>query len=55
MTAKIVDEYEGQGGSYILDLKTGKRKLVEQTQSVEQPTDSAEQPTDSAIEELEDA
>jgi|TARA_B100000965_G_scaffold228883_2_gene191646 hypothetical protein len=48
MTAKIVDEYEGQGGSYILDLKTGKRKLVEQTQT-------AEQTTDSATEELEDA
>jgi hypothetical protein len=29
--AMIVDEYWGQGGSYLLDPKTGKRKLVERT------------------------
>ena len=26
-----VDEYHGQGGSYILDVKTGKRTRVEET------------------------
>ncbi len=29
--ATIVDEYWGQGGSYLLDPKTGKRKLIERT------------------------
>ena len=48
MTAKIVDEYEGQGGTFIIDPKTGKRKLVEQTQSAEQPTDSATEEVDDA-------
>ena len=28
----MVDEYQGQGGSYLVDNKTGKRKLVERTQ-----------------------
>jgi len=27
----MVDEYHGQGGSYLVDKKTGKRKLVERT------------------------
>ena len=27
----MVDEYKGQGGSYVLDKKTGKRKLIERT------------------------
>lgn len=27
----MTDEYEGMGGSYIADKKTGKRKLVERT------------------------
>lgn len=31
MTATM-DEYQGQGGSYLLDRKTGKRKLVHRTQ-----------------------
>jgi hypothetical protein len=30
--AVTIDEYSGQGGSYLLDPKTGKRKLVERTQ-----------------------
>lgn len=30
--ATTVDEYHGQGGSYLLDPKTGKRKLVERTE-----------------------
>jgi hypothetical protein len=28
----MMDEYKGQGGSYLVDKKTGKRKLVERTQ-----------------------
>jgi len=28
----IVDEYWGQGGSYLLDPKTGKRTLIERTE-----------------------
>jgi hypothetical protein len=28
----IVDEYWGQGGTYLLDPKTGKRKLIERTE-----------------------
>ena len=31
------DEYAGQGGSYLIDPKTGKRKLVRQTLPAEQP------------------
>jgi hypothetical protein len=34
----MVDEYKGQGGSYLVDLKTGKRKLVERTQPAPHPT-----------------
>ena len=26
------DEYQGQGGTYLLDPKTGKRKLIERTE-----------------------
>lgn len=29
-----VDEFHGQGGSYVLDAATGKRRLVERTNSV---------------------
>lgn len=29
---KQLDEFHGQGGSYVLDPKTGKRTLVERTQ-----------------------
>jgi hypothetical protein len=28
----MVDEYWGQGGTYLLDSKTGKRKLIERTE-----------------------
>jgi hypothetical protein len=28
----MIDEYWGQGGSYLLDPKTGKRKLIERTE-----------------------
>lgn len=42
--AIIKDEYDGQGGSYLLDPKSGKRTLIEQTkpaqpQSTEELTD----------------
>ena len=33
------DKYAGQGGSYLIDPKTGKRKLIRQTQPA-QPTES---------------
>ena len=33
-----MDEYKGQGGSYLVDPKTGKRKLVERTQPAPHPT-----------------
>jgi len=32
MRAIMVDEYQGQGGSYLLNPKTGKRKLIERTE-----------------------
>jgi hypothetical protein len=32
-----VDEFHGQGGSYVLDPVTGARTLVERTQEPEQP------------------
>ncbi len=34
----MMDEYKGQGGSYLVDKKTGKRKLVERTQPAPHPT-----------------
>jgi hypothetical protein len=43
----MIDEYRGQGGSYLLDPKTGKRTLIERTE----PTQFSEPPT----EELSDA
>lgn len=30
--ATMVDEYWGQGGTYLADPKTGKRKLIERTE-----------------------
>lgn len=30
--ANMVDEYWGQGGTYLLDPKTGNRKLIERTE-----------------------
>ena len=36
------DKYSGQGGHYLLDPKTGKRKLIRQTQPA-QPTESLPQ------------
>ena len=37
------DEFDGQGGSYVLDPKTGKRVLKERTQ---EPADDKNQPTE---------
>lgn len=38
-----VDEFHGQGGCYVMDPKTGKRKLVQRTEpaapTTEQPTE----------------
>lgn len=42
--ANMVDEYWGQGGTYLLDPKTGKRKLLERTEPA--------QPSDNTFEEL---
>lgn len=36
--ATMMDEYHGQGGSYLVDKKTGKRKLIERTQPAPNPT-----------------
>ncbi len=42
MSTNNPDEFDGQGGSYLLDPETGKRTLVERT---EEPADvPAEQP-----------
>lgn len=43
----MTDQYEGQGGSYIADPKTGERKLVERTQEAAPAAADAgeEQPT----------
>jgi hypothetical protein len=42
----ILDEFHGVGGSYLLDPKTGKRKLIERTEPA--------QPSDPPPEELSD-
>jgi hypothetical protein len=44
--ATMVDEYWGQGGTYLQDSKTGKRKLIERTEPA--------QPSDPEPEELSD-
>jgi hypothetical protein len=46
-----MDEYHGQGGAYVLDKKTGKRKLVERT-APDSPLDQqlAEATTDATAE-----
>lgn len=38
--ATMVDDYWGQGGTYLLDPKTGKRKLIERTEPA-QPSEPA--------------
>lgn len=45
-----LDEYAGQGGSYELDPKTGKRVLIERTKE----TDSAAEETAAAPEQAQE-
>jgi len=45
--AITIDEYHGQGGSYLLDPKSGKRKLVERTEPG-QPQPQSEVTSDAA-------
>jgi hypothetical protein len=42
----LVDEYQGQGGSYLLDPKTGKRKLIERTEPATPSASTLEELTD---------
>lgn len=39
----MADEYDGVGGSYLVDPKTGKRTLVERTDSIK-PEKTEKQP-----------
>ena len=34
----MIDEYSGQGGSYLLDPETGKRTLIKRTLPADTPT-----------------
>ena len=43
------DEYAGQGGTYLVDPKTGKKKLIRQTLPA-QPTESQLEETSNAKE-----
>lgn len=47
--ATMVDEYWGQGGTYLLDPKTGKRKLIERTEPA-QPLTTIEELSNAAPE-----
>lgn len=47
MMATMMDEYHGQGGSYLVDKKTGKRKLIQRTQPA--PTLQSEVTDDAAL------
>ena len=40
------DEFDGHGGSYVADPKTGKRKLVERTKEKAEPVAPAVDDTD---------
>ena len=42
------DETQGQGGTYLLDPKTGKRKLIEQTAPAPTPDTPTEELTDAS-------
>lgn len=33
---QLLDEFRGQGGSYVIDPATGERKLVERTKTAEE-------------------
>lgn len=46
----MIDEYSGQGGSYLLDPETGKRTLIKRTLPADTPADngtSSSETTDS--------
>lgn len=45
--ANMVDEYWGQGGTYLQDPKTGKRKLIERTEPA-QPSEPQPEVTSNA-------
>lgn len=38
------DEFNGMGGSYVVDPKTGKRKLIERTQETDKPEEPPVEP-----------
>lgn len=40
----MVDEYDGVGGSYLVDPKTGKRTLIERTDSTKPEKTEKQQP-----------
>ena len=48
-----MDDFEGIGGSYIVDPKTGKRTLVERTQEpqrvTDQPAPAEDKPADPKV------
>jgi hypothetical protein len=46
MTAMMTDEYQGQGGSYLLNPETGKRKLTERTEPAQPLNPQAEELSD---------
>jgi hypothetical protein len=48
--ATMVDEFHGQGGTYLVDSKTGKRKLVEGSRTEPAPQPSTEVTTDATPE-----
>lgn len=48
--AMIVDEYWGQGGSYLLDPKTGKRKLQPGSRTEPFPVICPEEPNNATLE-----
>jgi hypothetical protein len=48
MMANTIDEYHGQGGTYLLDPKSGKRKLIERTEPVVTPAHATPEVTSNA-------
>ena len=46
----MIDEYHGQGGTYLLNLKTGKRKLIERTEPAKPLNPESEELSDGASE-----
>lgn len=48
--ATMVDEYWGQGGEYLQDPKTGKRKLIERTEPAQPLNPESEELSNGASE-----